>query len=349
MTDAVAKTVYARKLATLDEVLRPLATYLEDRSVVEIMLNSDGSVRVEWLQHAPRRVDVTFAPGPAERLARAIAAIEGVELNDLNPSIACVLPRCGSRVQILAPPIVDAVTVVIRRHSALVLPLSEYVEKGILKPGHARALERAVLERLNILVSGGTGSGKTTFLNTLLALLAASTDRVYTIEDTRELRLEVADRVSVRVIKGLYSWRDAVTDSLRMRPDRIIVGEVREGGSALELLKALNTGHPGSIASLHCNSAALALDRYCELLAEVVAAPPRATLAEIMHVCVHMRRDDSVPAGRVVTGVVRVRGFVSADRDAPLTAEQRCSYERQGITLQPTQGGYWLLEDMEED
>jgi type IV secretion system protein VirB11 len=304
-------SVYARNLEALADALSSIAQFLADKSVVEVMINPDGSVWVERLPSAKRRVDVSFAPGAVDRLARSIAAVEGTELNERRPTLACKVPGAGNgaRAQILVPPIVAAPTVILRKHKSQVLPLSHWVEQGILKPHHARALEWAVHQRLNILVGGGTGSGKTTFVNTLLSLLRESLDRVVTIEDTEELRCEVPDRVAVRVIKDLYSWRDAVIDSMRMRPDRIIVGEVRDGASALELLTALNTGHPGSVATIHADSATQMLDRFCRLIEQVVPHAPRAEVAAAIHVCVHMQRDDSVAAGRVITEVLRVRGF----------------------------------------
>jgi Flp pilus assembly CpaF family ATPase len=241
------------------------------------------------------------------------------------------------------PPIVDDTTVVLRTHSIHELSLAQFVEQGIVKPAQARALERAVRDRLNILIGGGTGSGKTTFVNALLGVLADSTDRVLTIEDTRELKFQFAHPVPVRVKKNLYSWQDALIDAMRMRPDRIIVGELREGAAAIEFLAVLNTGHPGTVATLHADSAAQMLDRFCRLMEQVVQRAPREEVASAIHFCVHMQKDDTTPAGRVVTDVLRVHGFVPE-----IDAEERRRYQQQGIDVRRTVGGFWLLQSLQE-
>jgi len=314
----VTETVQTRITAALDTALEPVAGFLRDARVVEVMINPDGSVWVEQLRRAPARADVTLGPLAADRLARAIVAAVGGELNGNHPTLSCMVPGYGARAQILAPPVVDATTVVLRRPASQVLPLSHYVQQEVLQAQHARAIERAVHERRNVLIGGGTGSGKTTFANAVLGVLAGTNERVLTIEDTRELQCAVDDCVQVRVVPALYSWRQAVVDAMRMRPDRIIVGEVRDG-AALDLLKAWNTGHPGGIATIHADSAVLMLERFCQLIEEVVPRAPREVVASTIHVCVHMQRDAASPAGRVITQVARV-----------------CGYD-----------GGWLIEDME--
>jgi type IV secretion system protein VirB11 len=163
--------------------------------------------------------------------------------------------------------------------------LADYVEDGIMGAEVARLLSLAVLERRNILVAGGTSSGKTTLANALLAELAPRDERVILIEDTRELQCAAPARVALRTRPGVVTMADLVRSTLRMRPDRIIVGEVR-GGEALDMLKAWNTGHPGGIATVHANSARSALYRLEQLIQESVVTVPRRLIAEAIELVV---------------------------------------------------------------
>jgi type IV secretion system protein VirB11 len=166
----------------------------------------------------------------------------------------------------------------------------------------------AVERHDNILIGGGTGSGKTTFANALLKVIAeASSDRVHIIEDTPELQCAAPNKVQVLVQPKVHTWRDAIMAAMRLRPDRILVGEVRDG-SALELLKAWNTGHPGGLATIHANDTAGMLDRLCQLIEEVVYPAPRPLVAQTIQVCAHIARDRSGPAGRRLSGLDRVCG-----------------------------------------
>ena len=165
----------------------------------------------------------------------------------------------------------------------------------------ARLLSLAVVDRRNILVAGGTSSGKTTLANALLAELAALDERVIVIEDTRELQCAAPDTVALRTRPGVVCIADLVRSTLRLRPDRIIVGEVR-GGEALDMLKAWNTGHPGGIATVHANSALSALYRLEQLIQEAVVAVPRRLIAEAIDMVVFIagrgtaRRIDTIAA-----------------------------------------------------
>jgi type IV secretion system protein VirB11 len=149
----------------------------------------------------------------------------------------------------------------------------------------ARLLSLAVVERRNVLVAGGTSSGKTTLANALLAEMAHRDERVILIEDTRELQCAAPDTVALRTRPGVASMADLVRSTLRLRPDRIVVGEVR-GGEALDMLKAWNTGHPGGIATVHANSAKSALYRLEQLIEEAVVTVPRRLIADAVDVVV---------------------------------------------------------------
>jgi type IV secretion system protein VirB11 len=183
--------------------------------------------------------------------------------------------------------------------------LDDYVASGVMAAHHAEALRRAVLERENILVVGGTGSGKTTLANALLAEIARTGDRLVILEDTRELVSAAEDSVQLRTQPGSVSLADLVRSTLRLRPDRIIIGEVR-GAEALDMLKAWNTGHPGGIATLHANSALGGLSRLEQLLGETSAQVPHDLIAETVDCVVYISRR----AGRHrVETVARMNGL----------------------------------------
>jgi type IV secretion system protein TrbB len=164
-----------------------------------------------------------------------------------------------------------------------VFTLDDYARKGIMTTGQAALLRQAVAERRNILVAGGTSTGKTTLTNALLAEVAKTSDRVVLIEDTRELQCRAPNLVALRTKDGVASLSDLVRSSLRLRPDRIPIGEVR-GAEALDLLKAWGTGHPGGIGTIHAGSAVGALRRLEQLIQEVVVTVPRALIAETIDI-----------------------------------------------------------------
>ena len=302
----------ARRATALRSALGPIGSFLQDDAVVEIMLNADGVVWIEKLGQGMIRTPVRMRSSDAERLLRLIASEMNVELNAANPSLSGKLPPpWGARLQASIPPIVDAPAFALRKPARMVFSLSDYVERGILTQGQKNALVRAVHAHDNLLIGGGTGSGKTTFSNALLKVIADETaDRVHIIEDTPELQCEAPNKVQILVQPKIHTWRDAVMAAMRYRPDRILVGEVRDG-SALELLKAWNTGHPGGLATIHANDTRAMLDRVCQLIEEIVYPAPRHLVAQTINVCVHIRRDTSHPAGRSISAIERVLGLSS--------------------------------------
>ncbi len=181
-----------------------------------------------------------------ERIIRLLASAVNSEINDRHPSLSAKLPEWGARVQASVPPIVASPVFSLRMPAQLVYSLDDYVATGILEEDDASVLRNAVRERKNILVGGGTGSGKTTFVNALLKEVAETGDRIYIVEDNSELQCDAENKLEVLVQPPVYTHQRAIMDALRFRPDRIIVGEVRDG-AALEMLKAWNTGHPAGL------------------------------------------------------------------------------------------------------
>lgn len=277
-TDALARG--ARMLRT---ALGPaIARFLEDASVVEVMLNPDGRIWVDQLKDGLADTGEKIAPHDGERIIRLVAHYVGAEVHARAPRISAELPETGERFEGLLPPIVAAPSFAIRKPAVAVFTLSDYVARGIMEADQAEALRDAVRARQNILVAGGTSTGKTTLTNALLAEVAGTDDRVVLIEDTRELQCAAPNLVALRTKEGVTSLSDLVRSALRLRPDRIPIGEVR-GPEALDLLKAWGTGHPGGIGTIHAGSGIGALRRMEQLIQETVVTVPRALIAETIN------------------------------------------------------------------
>ncbi|BCA57492.1 P-type conjugative transfer ATPase TrbB [Sphingomonas sp. HMP6] len=256
-----------------------IARFLEDVTVVEVMLNPDGRLWIDRLSEGLSDTGERLAPADGERIVRLVAHHVGVEVHSGSPRVSAELPETGERFEGLLPPVVAAPAFAIRKPAVAVFTLDDYVAAGIMSAGQAEALRIAVASRANILVAGGTSTGKTTLTNALLAEVAKTTDRVVIIEDTRELQCAAPNLVAMRTKDGVASLSDLVRSSLRLRPDRIPIGEVR-GPEALDLLKAWGTGHPGGVGTIHAGSAIGALRRLEQLIQEAVVTVPRALIAE---------------------------------------------------------------------
>src|SRR4051794_28490138 len=256
-----------------------IARYLEDASIVEVMLNPDGRLWIDRLSSGLTDTGETLSAADGERIVRLVAHHVGAEVHVGAPRVSAELPETGERFEGLIPPVVAAPAFAIRKPAVAVFTLDDYVAAGIMRADQADALRRAAVERRNILVAGGTSTGKTTLVNALLAEVAATGDRVVLIEDTRELQCTAPNLVALRTKDGVATLADLVRSSLRLRPDRIPIGEVR-GGEALDLLKAWGTGHPGGIGTIHASTAIGALRRLEQLVQEAVVTVPRQLIAE---------------------------------------------------------------------
>jgi P-type conjugative transfer ATPase TrbB len=260
-----------------------IASFLEDPSVVEVMLNPDGRLWIDRLSSGLADTGETLSASDGERIIRLVAHHVGAEVHASAPRISAELPETGERFEGLLPPVVAAPAFAIRKPAVAVFTLDHYVSGRIMTSHQASALRNAVVARNNILVAGGTSTGKTTLTNALLAEVAKTTDRVILIEDTRELQCRAPNLVALRTKDGVVSLSELVRSSLRLRPDRIPIGEVR-GPEALDLLKAWGTGHPGGIGTIHAGTALGALRRLEQLIQEAVMTVPRALIAETINV-----------------------------------------------------------------
>ncbi|ABL69584.1 P-type conjugative transfer ATPase TrbB [Paracoccus denitrificans] len=256
-----------------------IAGFLDDPMTVEVMLNPDGRLWVDRLSEGLADSGKTLSAADGERIVRLVAHHVGVEVHSLSPRVSAELPETGERFEGLLPPVVAAPAFAIRKPAVAVFTLEDYVTAGIMTRMQAEALRLAVAARANILVAGGTSTGKTTLTNALLAEVAKTSDRVVIIEDTRELQCAAPNLVAMRTKDGVASLSDLVRSSLRLRPDRIPIGEVR-GAEALDLLKAWGTGHPGGIGTIHAGTGIGALRRLEQLIQEAVVTVPRAMIAE---------------------------------------------------------------------
>ena len=299
-----------RRRAMLRTAMGPaIAAALADPLVVEVMINPDGVLRLDRLGEGCSDTQVRYDPAQVERIIRLVASHSHTEVHAGSPIVSAELPPhgdgAGERFEGVLPPVSLAPCFSIRKPATRVYTLLDYVNDGIMAADTARVLSLAVVERRNILVAGGTSSGKTTLANALLAEMAHLDERVILIEDTRELQSPAADTVALRTRAGAVTMADLVRSTLRLRPDRIIVGEVR-GGEALDMLKAWNTGHPGGIATVHANSAASALYRIEQLVQEAVVTVPRRLIAEAIDLIVFIAGRGSA---RRIDTLARVAGL----------------------------------------
>lgn len=310
-----------------------IAAALEDPEVAEVMLNPDGSLWVDRLGTGRAPMGIVMSPEVAERIVRLVAAHVRTEVHSGAPILSAELPETGERFLGVLPPLVQAPSFSIRKRALRILALADFVADGVMSELQAGFLQSAVKERRNILIAGGTSTGKTTLANALLHEIAQGGDRVLVLEDTLELQCCSDDYVAMRTEPGVSTMADLVRATLRMRPDRIVVGEVR-GAEALDLLKAWGTGHPGGLATVHAGSAAGALTRIEQLVQEACVTIPCALIAQTVNVIVYLSGRGSA---RRVEEIVCVTGFDGrAYRIEPLAASGDRPFEQTSTGLAPS-------------
>lgn len=282
-----------------------LCIALDDATVVEIMLNPDGRLFIERLGHgmAPAGAMSTAA---AEVVIGSVAHALQSEADDERPIISGELPIGGHRFEGLLPPVVSGPAFTIRRRASRLIPLTEYVNSKVMTEAQASAIRSAIDARMNIVISGGTGSGKTTLANAIIAEIVAGApdDRMVILEDTAEIQCAAENAVSLHTSDTIDMAR-LLKSTMRLRPDRIIVGEVRDG-AALTLLKAWNTGHPGGVTTIHSNTAMSALRRLEQLTAEASQQPMQEVIGEAVDLVVSVERTGK---GRRVREVIHIEGY----------------------------------------
>ena len=249
-----------------------IAEWLEDPQIIEVMLNPDGRLWVDRLGAGLSDTGTCMSETDGERIVRLVAHHVGVEVHAHAPRVSAELPGTGERFEGLLPPVVAAPAFAIRKPAVAVFTLDNYVTSGIMAATDAQILREAIAARSNILVAGGTGTGKTTLTNALLAEIATGNDRIVLIEDTRELIVPHKNVVHMLYAKdgqgtANVTAKHLLESALRMRPDRILLQELRDG-TAFFYLRNVNSGHPGSITTIHADSAELAFEQLTLLVKE---------------------------------------------------------------------------------
>lgn len=310
----------ARLVRKLQDALgERICAALEDPSVVEIMLNPDGRLYIERLGIGIAAAG-EMSRGAAEIVIGCVAHVLNSQADNSRPIVSGEIPLGGHRFEGLLPPVVSGPSFTIRRRASRLIPLDDYVCANVMTSHQARIIRNAIASRLNIVVSGGTGSGKTTLANAVIAeiVAVAPEDRLLILEDTAEIQCAASNAVALHTSDTVDMAR-LLKSTMRLRPDRIIVGEVRDG-AALTLLKAWNTGHPGGVTTIHSNSARSVLQRLEQLTAEVSQQSMQAVIGDAVDVIVSIER---IPKGRCVRDILHVENFAGGNY-------QINSYAREG-------------------
>ena len=265
-------TVKDRAKSKLERDAREILSALQDPETLEIMVNADGRI---WQEKLGQKIQYigNIQSAQVEAVIKTVAGFHGKEVNRFNPMIEGEFPLDNSRFAGQLPPIVSSPTFAIRKKAIKIFTLEQYVETGVLSCRHSDVIKDAVLQHRNILVIGGTGSGKTTLINAIINEMVRSDpdERIFILEDTGEIQCAAQNFVQYHTTLDV-DMTQLLKTTLRMRPDRILVGEVR-GAEALDLLDAWNTGHEGGAATLHANDALSGLTRLESLISRNPSAP----------------------------------------------------------------------------
>ena len=308
LDDQVQDSVKARAKIKLERDLGPVIMgALADPKTVEIMLNSDGKLWQERLGEKMQQIG-TLSASRSESIIKTLAGFHGKEITKGRPLLECELPIDGSRFAGQFPPIVPAPTFAIRKKAIAIFTLAQYVAAGIMTSAQLVVIEAAVKNHRNILVTGSTGSGKTTLVNAIInhMVVIDPSERIVIIEDTGEIQCAADNFVQYHTTLDI-SMTLLLRTSLRMRPDRLLVGEVR-GPEALDLLMAWNTGHEGGAATLHANHARAGLVRMAQLISMHPDAPKHIEplISEAVQLVIHIARSQD---GRRVEEIVEIQGY----------------------------------------
>ena len=313
---------HPRLVRKLQEALGDqLCVALDDANVVEIMLNPDGKLFIERLGHGVAPAG-EMSSAAAEMVIGTVAHALQSEVDTEQPIISGELPIGGHRFEGLLPPVVARPAFTIRRRASRLIPLDNYIRAGVMTEYQASTIRSAISARLNIIISGGTGSGKTTLANAVIheIVKSAPEDRLVILEDTAEIQCTAENAVLLHTSDSIDMAR-LLKSTMRLRPDRIVVGEVRDD-AALTLLKAWNTGHPGGVATIHSNTAMSALRRLEQLTAEASQQPMHEVIGEAVDLVISIER---TPRGRFVRDIIQVERFINGQYEIEsdqLTEEQ---------------------------
>jgi type IV secretion system protein VirB11 len=275
-----------------------------DDGVIEIEKNPDGEIWIDRLGVGEVYTGVKMGDSAALRIINIVAAMKDTACDDNNPTISASIPGTGERFEGIVPPASEIPCFTIRKHVIKNLTLAEYVETGVMTVRQKNEIIRAVWEKNNIIISGSTSSGKSTLTNAIISVISESGDRLFIIEDTKELRVTADNYVRTYSTEKADGQR-LVKTAMRMNPKRIVVGEVRDA-SAHDLMMAWNTGHPGGVATIHANSALDALYRLEELISIAGHKPEPKLISRAVNLVIHI---EGGAKGRKIKEIAKVRGY----------------------------------------
>ncbi|WP_434716391.1 P-type conjugative transfer ATPase TrbB [Paraburkholderia sp. A3RO-2L] len=304
------KTRDRRLKETISQTLgAELLEKFNDPLTQELNINPDSSIWWRRAGQAKVKLPIVLKPQQVASLIRVVASFVGTTVSAQDPVLECEFPLDGSRFSGMLPPVVARPLVSLRKKAGVLMSLTDYVRANVMTFEQAEAIRVGVREHKNILVAGGTASGKTTLLNAVMKAIEEETpnDRVVILQDTEELQCAIDEVVFMRT-SDFTSMLDLLKATLRHTPDRICVGEVRDG-AAFTLLKAWNTGHSGGLGTLHSDGRPEdALARLDVLVQEASTLPQRALIGDAVHMVINIEK---FGFGRKVTAVSRIHGYDS--------------------------------------
>ena len=307
---AVENEVWERRLRVLETCLgRSIMQYMHDDNVTEVMVNPDGRLWLDTFDKGVVPTDVVMEPEDTKRIIYMVASISGQVIDlKVDPSLQANIPASrlfsNCRFQAELPPIVNAPSFNIRKHSKIVITLDDYVRQGAMTEMQRQVILDAIHGKKNIIAAGGTGSGKTTLLNAILAEISTLGDRIVTIEDTKELKCTAENYVALSTTDTV-DMDNLLRKTLRLSPNRIVVGEVR-GKEALTLVDAWSTGHRGGCSTVHSDSANDTLFRLEDLVSRVSVSSQQAGIARAIDVIVYIERR---AVSRTIAEVLSIDGW----------------------------------------
>lgn len=293
-----AKGILTSALERLD-----LLKYLEDDSVTDIMVNPDNKIFIIKMGEGKIFTGLYSTPEVTRNVINILASLEGVLINDKNPRISTSLPLTNSRFEGLIPPVVENPSFTIRKKILKVLKLDDYIRQGIFTDREKALIENYVKTKQNILIVGGTNTGKTTFANAVIDLM--QNERLFFIEEVRELQSTNFDNTYVQVIEGIFSPKEAIRSAMRWTPERIIYGEIR-GAEAFYLINAFNSGHSGGLTTIHANDCYGGLSKLETYILYEKPYPLSELIARTINVVITMVVENNK---RTLDSIAEVKGY----------------------------------------
>ena len=310
MNEDIRQERDARLLSLLHYSFGDISQYLDNKDVIEIMLNSNGELFVDTLSKGRYSTGLKIEESDALRIINTVASYCNTIVDKKNPILSAELPERGERFEAILNTNADHPVFTIRKKALLVFTLEDYVEQGNLTEKQKEIIKEAVENKKNILVVGGTSSGKTTFTNAIIKEISKTGDRLVIIEDTEEIQCTAKDYVQLKT-SDYATVRDLLKSAMRLRPDRIIIGEIRSG-EALDLLTAWNSGHPGGISTIHSETVSGGIKQLEQYIQRVSISKQEELIGMTVNLIVTIKR---VGIQRKVTGIYEIKGFENGKYD----------------------------------